>query len=318
MQTTCINFKEGYIFVMNELLSILVSGLGIAGLSISAVAIIKINPRIGAFVESRLLELSAVSAGVFLVTSILLMRETIELLSTHQAIIAFLIGGLGYIILHQVFNHHRHGKQHEHEHHDKRSAWKLLIGDTIHNIADGMLLVSSFGLSPAIGFSSAASVALHEFPQEVSEFLVLRKSGYTNLEASLRNFGTALSIFVGIFIGIVMITTVTLQAYLLGATATFFLGIVVTDLFPLKKIITSKKKIALISSLAIGVIVMFTISQLLGHGHSHEDGHVGEHIHEHEEELFIEAEFPELHKQDSDMFNEDHEDENHGHESHLH
>ena len=262
---------------MQPLHYIILSGLVISTLSMSGVAIIKSNKKIARFVEKNLMALSAVSAGVFLVTSFLLVRETLELLPTVNALVAFAIGGLVYYLLHRVFDHHRHGDNHDHSHdHDhenKGAAWKVLIGDTFHNIADGLLLVSSFGFGTSIGLSNALSIALHEVPQEISEFLVLRKSGYSNTEAVYRNIATALSIFVGIGIGLALINTQVVQAYMLGATATFFLGIVFTDLFPLKQVIKSPKRIQMLAALVLGILFMTVVTQSLGHGHAQEERH---------------------------------------------
>lgn len=288
---------------MTTLQYIILSGLGVSLLSITGVALIKINKTIAQFVEKNLMPLSALSAGVFLVTSFLLIRETLEILPTASAIIAFAIGAIAYIVLHSVFHHHRHGEHHDHGHNHKHSAWKILIGDAIHNIADGLLLVSSYAFGNPVGLSTTLSIMLHEIPQEISEFLVLKKAGYTTREAGYRNFATATSIFIGIGIGLVLINTEVIQAYLLGATATFFLGIVFTDLFPVRKIIASKNTVPMVSSLILGVLIMTSISFSLGHSHSHsEDGHHDRH----EEELHEEEHHHELEE-------ELHHEEEHGH-----
>ena len=273
---------------MTALHYIILSGLIISALSISGVALIKSSKKIARFVERNLMILSAASAGVFLVTSSLLIHETLKLLPLHGALGAFAIGIAAYFILHRVFNHHRHGEgkdhDHSHDHENKQAAWKVLVGDTIHNIADGLLLVSSFGFGTSIGITNALSIALHEIPQEISEFMVLRKSGYSNTEAAFRNFATALSIFVGIGIGLALINTEAIQAYLLGATATFFLGIVFTDLFPLKTILKGKNILQMFSALILGALFMIAVSQSLGHSHGHEGSHDHDHNHIHEYE----------------------------------
>jgi len=255
---------------MENIYIILLCGLLISLVSISGVVLLNLHPRIAYFVEKNLLYLSAVSAGVFIVTSTLLMRETFEILSVPQSLIAFGSGGILYLILHHVLSPHRHmGKSHIHAHDEKKAGWKIIIGDTLHNIADGLLLVASFGSSVALGISNALSIALHETPQEISEFIVLKKSGFTNNEAVYRNLASALSIFIGIAIGILFITTAVLQAYLLGITATFFLGIVFTDLFPIKRLLKSGKFIKIFSALCIGIVFMTIVQLSLGHEHSH-------------------------------------------------
>lgn len=256
---------------MDTLHYIIISGILISALSISGVALIKTSKKIAEFVEKNLMPLSALSAGVFLVTSFLLIKETLEILPFFSALLSFGIGIVAYVLLHNTFKHHRHGTQHDHGHDHKHAAWKVLIGDTIHNIADGMLLVTSFAFGNPVGFSTTLSIMLHEIPQEISEFLVLKRAGYSTKEATYRNVATATSIFIGISVGIVLINTEVIQAYLLGATAAFFLGIVVTDLFPIQKIVREKNPLPKVNALILGILIMSIITMGLSNGHSHTD-----------------------------------------------
>lgn len=255
---------------MDNLHLVLISGLIISSISIAGIAVLRIHPRIATFVEKNLLYLSAVSAGVFLVTSSLLIKETFEILPLSGSVMAFSMGILLYLVLHHALSPHRHmGSEHIHIHDEKKAGWKIIIGDTLHNIADGLLLVASFGASSTLGISNALSIALHEAPQEISEFLVLKKSGFTNREAVYRNFASALSIFIGIAIGLFFITTETLQAYLLGITATFFLGIVFTDLFPVQRLLRTGQFKKTFSALLVGILFMSIVRVSLGHEHTH-------------------------------------------------
>lgn len=284
---------------MTTLHYIILSGVLISLISISGVALIKSSKRLAGYIERNLMPLSALSAGVFLVTSFILIRETLEILPLTSAIFSFAIGAVTYVVLHNVFKHHRHGAHHDHGHDHKHAAWKVLIGDTIHNIADGMLLVTSFAFGNPVGFSTTLSIMMHEVPQEVSEFLVLKRAGYSTREATYRNIATATSIFVGIAIAIALINTEAIQAYLLGATAAFFLGIVFTDLFPVRKVFTEKKSLQMVSALVLGILVMSAITTSLGHSHTHtsEDGseHFHEEVNDHHEDHHGEALLEEVH-----------------------
>jgi len=253
---------------MENIYYIFGAGLLVALISFVGVLIIRSHEKLASFVNKHLAIFTAVSAGIFLVTSRLLIIETLEILPVKNALVAFGAGGLLYFVLHKFLAPHRHqGDDHRHDHDNKKSAWKILIGDSLHNIADGLLLVASFGTSVTIGMTNAISIALHEVPQEISEFLVLKKSGYTNTEAVYRNFASGMSIFIGIVIGLFLIQTEILQAYLLGITSTFFLGIVFTDLFPVRRLLKRKLFIKMSIALILGVIIMNTISAQLDHGH---------------------------------------------------
>ena len=199
-----------------------------------------------------------------------------------------------------------------------------MIGDALHNIADGLLLVASFGTSSAIGLSTALSIALHEAPQEISEFLVLKKSGYSDTEAAYRNFATALSIFIGIAIGIFLVRSSIVQAYLLGITATFFLGIVFTDLFPVRILVREQKLGRMSAALVLGALLMFGITNALGHDHNHEDG---EHSHDnhptgdtHYEDGYGPKQHDEYDDNETEEYHPKHADEeyHHNEDDHIH
>jgi len=80
----------------------------------------------------------------------------------------------------------------------KEAAMLLLVGDAIHNLADGVILASAFLINPAVGVATAVGLALHEIPQEIVEFGVLVRAGYSRVEAALRNLLSASTIILGV------------------------------------------------------------------------------------------------------------------------
>ena len=248
---------------------ILLAGLIISLTSLSGVILVKSNKKIAKFVESNLEMLGALSGGIFLFTSFAMAKTSVHILDWRKAVISFLIGLAFFGILEKIINSHRHkGDCEEHKHeHNRSSALKILVGDAIHNIADGLLLIASFGTSIAIGVSTAISIFIHETPQEISEFIVLRKSGYSVKEASIKNFITALSIFIGIGLGFIFMKDEILRGYLIGISAAFFLGVVFTDLFPVQEIFKRKDRAKISTIFVVGFIFMFLIMFLLGHSH---------------------------------------------------
>lgn len=295
---------------MQNITYILLAGLCITLVSTAGLLLVKTHKSLANFINNHLTTLTSISAGIFLVTSFVLIRETLELLPLVQAIISFLLGGAFYILMFKFIKPHRHmGDDHTHD--AKQSAYRVLFGDTLHNIADGLLLVASFGAGVPIGVSNTISIILHELPQELSEFFVLKRSGYSNNEAIYRNFATAFSVFVGIGMGLVLVQTQVIQAYLLGITATFFLGIVFTDLFPVRKLIKEQKITQNISALIIGIMIMFLVNAFIvgEHSHSHEhehDSHEHENLIEHNDDVypFVEADH-------MDHFEEGHDGHSH-------
>lgn len=294
---------------MNYLHYIILSGFIIALASMAGVVLVKSHKKIAHFVEHNLMTLSALSVGIFLVTSVSLGHETIETLGTQKSLLVFSLGFILFALLQTLSSGHRHkgdDPHHTHEH-TRKSALKILIGDAIHNVADGLLLVASFGASLTHGVSTAISIFLHETPQEISEFIVLKKSGYSTTEAAYKNFATALSIFVGIAIGVVFLETSHLQAYLLGVSASFFIGIIFVDLLPIKSIFKNKDWHKILGAFFLGILIMVSITSAFTHSH-------GEHEHEHHEHG-QEHRHENEHKEHGD---EDHDHDHREHEYEIH
>jgi zinc and cadmium transporter len=84
------------------------------------------------------------------------------------------------------------------EHHHIQPVGILnLIGDGVHNMIDGVIIASAFLVAPELGVITAIAVAMHELPQEISDFGVLLYSGYKPVKALFLNYLAALSIFIG-------------------------------------------------------------------------------------------------------------------------
>jgi len=52
-----------------------------------------------------------------------------------------------------------------------------LIGDSVHNFIDGMLIAASFVQDPRLGIATTIAVAAHELPQELGDFAILVYGG---------------------------------------------------------------------------------------------------------------------------------------------
>ena len=61
------------------------------------------------------------------------------------------------------------------------------MGDAIHNVHDGIILVPAFLVSPVVGFGTALAILFHETVQEIAEFFILLGAGYSIKKALLLN-----------------------------------------------------------------------------------------------------------------------------------
>lgn len=71
------------------------------------------------------------------------------------------------------------------EHHRKRPVVPvaLLGSDALHNLADGMAIAAAFVVSPRVGIFTSAAVVIHELPEEIADYALLRVAGMAKRRA---------------------------------------------------------------------------------------------------------------------------------------
>lgn len=177
-----------------------------------------------------------VAVGVFLsITLFELIPETLES-SPELGGLVVALGFISFYILANVL----HGKLHKHYCHldaddcdRKGAALLILIGDAIHNIADGVVLGGAFLIDPAVGIATAVGLALHELPQEIVEFGILLRAGYSKRKAAFYNFLSATSIVWGLLLIFVVSNQIGEYVWILtGVAAGNLLFLAASDLLP--------------------------------------------------------------------------------------
>lgn len=262
-------------------------------MAISLIGVVTTYRSWGSYITTNISYFVSFGAGVFLFTAGFLGYEAFELLPGWVAVVVIMTGYLiasTLVSLVPWFHHHHDG--HCDQPHTK-SGRRILVGDGIHNVADGLMLVPAFAVSPVLGLGVAVSIAIHESIQELSEFLVLRTFGYTARQALLRNLLTSSTILIGVGVGFFVAQTVFLQGILLGLSAGFFINIVIADLLPHvhHKTTDWSQQLFKIGLVFIGALLMWSINAF-GHNHDHSHDHGGEyedatetdHGHTHDEE----------------------------------
>ncbi len=251
---------------------IIISVLVIMLASLSGVLFIQ--NKIKKFADKHLPKLLTFAVGVFGATTLLLLTESNEHSGLSQTT---LYASLGLLIMYVLFKiipdtHHHHETEtdHNHSHIDAR---KMLLGDAIHNIGDGLLIVPAFLISLETGIIVTIAIFIHEFIQEIAEFFVLKSAGYSTREALVKNFLVSSSIIVGVVASLTLSSVEAIEAPLLAFSAGCFIYILSKDLLPdlIKRIKGVRNKSVYFIALFVGFFLIFSINKALPHEHG--DGH---------------------------------------------
>ena len=131
---------------------------------------------------------------------------------------------------------HGHGGVHEADgpgHDHGRSGALIMVGDTIHNFLDGILIAAAFLQSTQLGIITALAIVAHEIPQEVGDFVILLNSGYSRARAFLVNISSSLATVVGGVLGYYSLHALDgWTPILLGIVAASMIYVAVADLIP--------------------------------------------------------------------------------------
>jgi len=184
-----------------------------------------------------------------------------------QVALAFtLVGILGFFLL-ERFMHWFH---HHHEHEDNKvktgeTIPLIIIGDTLHNFIDGIVIAAGFLVSVESGIVVTLAVAAHEIPQEIADFGLLLSKGMSRRKVVLVNVVSALATTVAaiVFFQLGQSTVNNLDA-LLGLVAGFFIYIATSDIIPTLHKTKDKRLAGMQTSLLIfGVALVSFMTMLL-------------------------------------------------------
>ncbi|KAJ8307382.1 hypothetical protein KUTeg_015466 [Tegillarca granosa] len=129
---------------------------------------------------------------------------------------------------------HSHGNSHGHSHSVPSSipalAWRVIIGDGVHNLCDGLAIGVAFANSVTGGISTSIAVLCHELPHEMGDFAVLLSKGMSVKQAILCNCISSVLSLIGMYIGILLGNFGQASLWIFVAVAGMFLYISLVDL----------------------------------------------------------------------------------------
>lgn len=213
--------------------------------------------------------LSSFAAGVLLGTAFLdLLPEALEASSEINLFFWTLIGLLGFFLLERFihwFHHHGAGEHADPNPKNRSLVSLVVIGDSIHNFIDGVVIAATFLVSIPLGIVTSLAVAAHEIPQEIGDFGILLHRGIKRNRVLVINIiSAAISLLGAILTYLFKDSVIRILPIFLSLAAGFFIYIASSDLIP--EIHNEEKRVvALVETLLlfVGVLVVLVSVSLL-------------------------------------------------------
>ncbi|KAH3775078.1 zinc transporter ZIP10-like isoform X2 [Dreissena polymorpha] len=175
---------------------------------------------------------------------------------------------------------HKHSNEHGHLHGHGHShavdgiptsvsavAWMVILGDGIHNFADGLVIGAAFVSSITGGFSTAIAVFFHEVPHKIGDFAMLLRGGMSAKQALFYNCVSSVLCFVGMVIGVLIGNIAGVSLWIFTVVAGMFLYIALVDMLPELSSVETKKGenpfchlVVLVVGMLLGGGIMFIIA----------------------------------------------------------
>jgi len=201
----------------------------------------------------------AFSAGTLLGDAFIhLIPEAVEESGFNLLISSYILTGIGFSFVVEKIIHWRHCHHPTTKTHPHPLTAMNLVGDSIHNFIDGIIIAASYLISIPIGIATTIAVVFHEIPQEISDFGVLIYGGYSKNKALLMNFLIALTAVIGAVITLIIgMQSESLIIFLIPFAAGNFIYIATADLIPeLHKSVALKQSLLQLILFIIGILVM--------------------------------------------------------------
>lgn len=174
----------------------------------------------------------------------------------------YAISGIAFSFVAEKIIRWRHCHLPTTEEHPHPFAMMNLVGDSLHNFIDGVIIAASYLASVPLGLATTLAVIFHEIPQELGDFGILLHGGFDKKKAVLYNFLTALTAVIGALVTLYF-GSPDMTGALIPFAAGSFLYIAGSDLIPeLHKEAEMRKSVLQFISFSVGVGIMASLVSL--------------------------------------------------------
>jgi zinc and cadmium transporter len=241
------------------------------GISLLSVFVVSLISLIGVFTISIkdeklgkvLLYFVSFAAGALLGDAFIhIMPEAIEQYGFGILVSLSILAGMMVFFVLEKLIHWRHCHVPTSESHPHPFAYMNLVGDTVHNFIDGLIIGGSYIVSIPVGVATTTAVILHEIPQEIGDFGVLLHGGFTRKKALALNFLTALTAVAGTLVALMAgYFMQNVGMFLLPFAAGGFIYIASADLIPElhKDSVELRKSLLQLVFFTLGIGIMLTM-----------------------------------------------------------
>ena len=143
----------------------------------------------------------------------------------------------------------------------------ILIGDSLHNLTDGIVIATAFLTNLTLGIGAGLTILIHELAHETGDFAILLHSGFSKKKALLFNFISSSTTIPAAIVGYYLIGAIdTIVPFVLAISAASFIYIALSDLTPdLHQHTDLKYSFRQLLFIILGILLMILLLTMVRH-----------------------------------------------------